>query len=302
MEDAHVALDDISPMTSGRTFCQPQGFYGVFDGHGGCEAADYLKNVLLGRVMSDKDFPTKAGRAMTNAFLQADRELENQWISQGREADAGTTALAALVLGRMLFVANAGDCRAVMSSRGRAVDITRDHRTALPAERARVLEAGGTISDDYLNDKLAVTRALGDWHMEDLKRRSEANGATTTTGPLIAEPDVFESVLAEGDEFMVMACDGLWDAFQGRSQDVIDFARRHLSFHNDPLQCSKDLVQHALREDGSDNITVVVICFKQGPPVDLSRRAPAVNGAERPMRKCLSVEALANLQVSLNNN
>lgn len=203
----------------------------------------------------------------------------------------------------------------MISQRGKAVEITQDHRAVSAAERARVMAAGGTVVEDYLNDKLAVTRALGDWHMEvrndtevraatvllrsatlllrkiqrhclcirlqalgkamdsiervwstvlggvgcdrvlvtdeglgccccfvlsqDLKRRGDGDGATETTGPLIAEPEVFESLLEEGDEFMVIGCDGLWDSFNGQSQEVINYARRLLCFNNDPSKCSQ---------------------------------------------------------------
>ena len=42
------------------------------------------------------------------------------------------------------------------------------------------------------------------------------------------------------DEFLLLACDGLWDVFS--SQRAIEFARSRLQEHNDPQQCSQDLV------------------------------------------------------------
>ena len=59
------------------------------------------------------------------------------------ERDAGTTALAALVAGDSLLVANAGDCRAVICRRGRAVDLSRDHNAEYEAAR---VEAAGMLS------------------------------------------------------------------------------------------------------------------------------------------------------------
>ena len=58
------------------------------------------------------------------------------------ELDAGATALAVLVLGACLLVANAGDSRAVLSRRGRAIDLSRDHKPSCPAERERIQAAG----------------------------------------------------------------------------------------------------------------------------------------------------------------
>ena len=58
------------------------------------------------------------------------------------ESDAGATALAVVVVGSCLMVANAGDSRAVLSRRGRAIDLSRDHKPSCPSERERIRAAG----------------------------------------------------------------------------------------------------------------------------------------------------------------
>lgn len=78
-----------------------------------------------------------------NAFRRTDEHFyEAVHRKHEPERDAGTTALAALVAGNALLVANAGDCRAVICRRGRAIDLSRDHNGK--SEAARVVEAGGT--------------------------------------------------------------------------------------------------------------------------------------------------------------
>ncbi len=62
--------------------------------------------------------------------------------AEAPERDAGATALAALVWGGRLVVANAGDSRAVLSRRGRAINLSRDHKPSCPSERERVATAG----------------------------------------------------------------------------------------------------------------------------------------------------------------
>lgn len=76
-----------------------------------------------------------------NAFKRTDEEFyEAVHREEEPERDAGTTALAALVAGDALLVANAGDCRAVLCRRGRAIDLSRDHNGK--SEAARVEAAG----------------------------------------------------------------------------------------------------------------------------------------------------------------
>ncbi len=80
-------------------------------------------------------------RMQVNAFKRTDEEFYKAvHREQEPERDAGTTALAALVAGDALLVANAGDCRAVLCRRGRAIDLSRDHNGK--SEAARVEAAG----------------------------------------------------------------------------------------------------------------------------------------------------------------
>lgn len=59
------------------------------------------------------------------------------------------------------MVANAGDCRAVLSRQGKAVEMSRDHKPMSSKERRRIEASGGYVYDGYLNGQLNVARALG---------------------------------------------------------------------------------------------------------------------------------------------
>ncbi|KAL2517612.1 putative protein phosphatase 2C 22 [Abeliophyllum distichum] len=181
-----------------------------------------------------------------------------------------------------MVVANAGDCRAVLSRRGKAVEMSRDHKPICSKERKRIEASGGYVDEGYLNGQLNVTRALGDWHMEGLKCQKG--------GPLSAEPELMGTRLTEEDEFLIIGCDGLWDVFM--SQNAVDFARRRLQEHNDPAMCSKDLVDEALKRNNSDNLEVVVVCFQPRPPPNLVIPRGRVH-------QSISAEGLRELQSSL---
>ncbi|CAI7853480.1 unnamed protein product [Closterium sp. NIES-54] len=269
MEDAHVMVDDLTKSFGDLSFSRRGSFYGVFDGHGGDAAAKFVSSQLLGNILSDPSFPDRVGQAICNAFMRTDRELEMAHTLASEPMESGTTALAVLLLGKALYVANAGDCRAVLCRRGKVVELSRDHRPSCQLERERVHLAGGFIVEDYLNDQLAVTRALGDWHLQGMKNRA-ADGETVV-GPLIAEPELREAELTEEDEFLVIGCDGLWDAFR-HSHEVVSFARKRLRVHNNPQQCSQELVQEAIRRDSGDNVTVVTVCFSAQPPPPLQHQ------------------------------
>ncbi|XP_024362353.1 probable protein phosphatase 2C 57 [Physcomitrium patens] len=259
MEDAHLCVDDLEETLGCRG-----AFYGVFDGHDGESAACYVKEHLLPFILRDASFSSSVEDAVKNAYLELDKEFLEA-CRLNKSLSSGTTVLTALLQGRNLLVANAGDCRAVLCRKGRAVPMSRDHVPSAAWERSRIESAGGYVIDGYINEQLTVARAIGDWHMKGLK---EVGGK----GPLSAVPDIQSLVLSEDDEFLLMGCDGLWDVFS--NENAISFARKQLQRHNDPELCSKELVEEALKRNSQDNVTVIVICFKADapPPLVLERR------------------------------
>lgn len=282
MEDAYVCCDNFIHEYGLKNLEEgPSAFYGVFDGHGGKHAADFACSNLLKFILEDDEFPREMEKVISSAFLQTDAAFAEA-CSLDSALDSGTTALAALVVGRLLVVANAGDCRAVLSRRGKAIELSQDHKPSSLEEKLRIESSGGYIYDGYLNGQLNVARALGDWHMEGLKI---PNGSGLS--PLSAQPDIMLTTLTQEDEFLIIGCDGLWDVF--RSQNAIDFARRKLQEHNDPQLCCKELVTEALKRRSGDNVAVVIVCFQAAPPPNLVAPRGRV-------QRSISAEGLKELQ------
>ncbi|KDP33644.1 hypothetical protein JCGZ_07215 [Jatropha curcas] len=284
MEDVYTCIDNfLGDCGLNNVVDGPNAFYAVFDGHGGKHAADFACYHLPKFIVEDEDFPTEIERVVASAFLQTDTAFAEA-CSLDAALASGTTALAALVIGRLLVVANAGDCRAVLCRRGKAIEMSRDHKPICNKERKRIEASGGQVSDGYLNGILNVARALGDWHLEGMKG--------TDGGPLSAEPELMTTQLTEEDEFLIIGCDGIWDVF--RSQNAVDFARRRLQEHNDPVMCSKDLVDEALKRKSGDNLAAVVVCFRSEAPPNLV--APRAR-----VQRSFSAEGLRELQSFLNS-
>lgn len=190
------------------------------------------------------------------------------------------------ILVRSLLVANAGDCRAVLSRRGVALVMSKDHRPCCKNERARIESLGGFVEYGYLNGQLAVTRALGDWHLEGMKQSSNIGG-----GPLSAEPELELITLTREDEFLIIASDGIWEFFS--NQNAVDFARRRLQVHNDLKLCCKEIIEEAMKRGATDNLTVVMVCFHLDPP------PPIATPQKMRVRRSISAEGLQNLKLLL---
>eukprot|EP00884_Botryococcus_braunii_P020878 jgi/Botrbrau1/7474/Bobra.0095s0012.1 len=156
----------------------------------------------------------------------------------------GCTALAALILGNKLIIANAGDCRAVACRRGDAVQVSHDQTADRQDERERILASGGRVS--LLNGHwrvgsvgIQVSRSLGDGD-------AKADG-------VIAEPEVEEFTLTEEDTFLILASDGLWDKITPR--EAVGLVHDTVK---EPSLCAKRLGMEALTRGSQDNITVIV--------------------------------------------
>ncbi|KAI4327854.1 hypothetical protein L6164_020266 [Bauhinia variegata] len=281
MEDEYICVDDLSEnLGPGANIPSPGAFYGVFDGHGGVDAASFTKTNILKLIVEDAHFPSGIKKAVKSAFAKADHAFAD---AKSLDSSSGTTALTALMLGRTTLIANAGDSRAVLGKRGRAIELSKDHKPNCTSERLRIEKLGGVIYDGYLNGQLSVARALGDWHIK---------GSKGSKSPLSSEPELEEILLTEEDEFLILGCDGLWDVMS--SQCAVTMVRKELMQHNDPERCSKALVKEALQRNSCDNLTVVVVCFSKDPP-------PKIEIPRSHRRRSISAEGLDLLKGVLNN-
>lgn len=143
---------------------------------------------------------------------------------------------------RTLHTANVGDSRIVLSRNGVAQRLTRDHKATDDSEAARVRKAGGTISNGRVDGSLAICRAIGDRPFKP---------------HVCARPHTSRVDLDDEDEFLVLACDGVWDVFS--DQAVVDLVREI----EDPAEASQEVVRHALLKGSTDNITCMVVRLKK---------------------------------------
>ncbi|KAK4793047.1 hypothetical protein SAY86_023482 [Trapa natans] len=285
MEDTHICIGDLAEKFGCSKLLDGEAvsFFGVFDGHGGKDASHFVRDHLPRVIVEDADFPLELEKVVVRSFRETDVAFaESCSVESG--LSSGTTALTAMIFGRSLLVANAGDCRAVLSRRGIAVEMSRDHRPCCKMERKRIESLGGFVIDDYLNGQLGVTRALGDWHLEGMKGKGEG------IGPLSSEPELNLRTLVKEDEFLIIGSDGIWDVFS--SQNAVDFARRRLQEHNDVKLCCKQIVEEAMRRKADDNLTVVIVSFHLEPP-------PQLVVQRSKFRRSISAEGLQNLKCIL---
>jgi len=274
-------------------------FAAVFDGHGGDECSNYLVDVLphqirehmyaerdslssaieSSRSMARPEQATEdpASELMRKILKKAYLKTDKDFITPKNAPQSGSTAATLIIMGRRLFAANVGDSRVVLCrTGGQCVELTSDHKPSRPDEAARVRAAGGFILHKRVMGELAITRAFGDKSfkmgikamLEDeadeiARGLNENSEAKDLTAPLVsAEPEIASLVMSHSDEFLLLACDGLFDVF--RSQDAIALARQELIAHRgEPAEVARILSDQAIRVRRSrDNVSILIIVLR----------------------------------------
>jgi len=163
------------------------------------------------------------------------------------------------VRNRQLVVANAGDSRCVISRNGQAYNLSRDHKPELEAERERIQSAGGYIKMGHVNGSLNLSRAIGDMELKQNKFLSPDKQILT------ANPDINIVELCDDDEFIVLACDGIWDCMS--SQQLVDFIREHINTEESLSAVCERVLDRCLAPstagEGCDNMTMILVQFKK---------------------------------------
>ncbi|XP_013857287.1 protein phosphatase 1G [Austrofundulus limnaeus] len=222
---------------------------------------------------------------------EEDSEEEEEMCLPGMDgkeepgSDSGTTAVVALIRGKQLIVANAGDSRCVVSERGKAVDMSYDHKPEDEVELVRIKNAGGKVTiDGRVNGGLNLSRAIGDHFYKRNKSLPPEEQMIS------AMPDIKVLTLNEEHDFMVIACDGIWNVLS--SQEVVDFISERIKPDQDgkvrPLSSTvEELLDHCLAPDtsgdgtGCDNMTCVIVTFRPHPAQpDDTRKRKQSEGAE----------------------
>ncbi|KAF2430684.1 PP2C-domain-containing protein [Tothia fuscella] len=266
MEDAHATILDLLPegaKSNGTATAADKrlSFFGVYDGHGGDKVAIYTGEHLHNIIAKQEAWKTGGiEQAIKDGFLACDRAILSD--PKYEEEVSGCTACIGIVTNNKIFCGNAGDSRAVLGIKGRAKPLSFDHKPQNDAEKARICAAGGFVDFGRVNGNLALSRAIGDFEFKKSAELPPEQQIVT------AFPDVTEHDISDDDEFLVVACDGIWDCQS--SQAVVEFVRRGIAAGQELSAICENLMDNCLASNsdtggvGCDNMTVVIVALLKG--------------------------------------
>ncbi|KAF7287195.1 hypothetical protein GWI33_002016 [Rhynchophorus ferrugineus] len=258
MEDSHTHILSL-PDDPGTAF------FGVFDGHGGPKVAEYAGKHLHKYIIKRDEYRDgNIAEALKKAFLELDKVMLNE--DSLKNEQSGSTAITVMIKENSLFCANIGDSRAIASVNNKMERLSFDHKPNNTEEYERIIEAGGYVDCNRVNGNLALSRAFGDYVFKrDYSRSPEEQ-------MVIAFPDVMEKTINPDWDFIVLACDGIWDVMS--DDDVLDFVTENIANGLEPEEICENLMMRCLAPDcqmaglGCDNMTVVIVVFLHGEPYE----------------------------------
>mmetsp|Transcript_46735 Transcript_46735/g.130105 ORF Transcript_46735/g.130105 Transcript_46735/m.130105 type:complete len:420 (-) Transcript_46735:57-1316(-) len=265
---------------------------GICDGHGGVNCVDYVSQRLptalhgcfAGRVqqlrngiasLTTAQEEEAITAAIREAFALTDREFTQTARASGLR-DGSTALLALLAHGfealptqssvpgckggvAKLFVANCGDCRAVLVRGRKARRLSEDHKPERRDETARIQKAGGIVIQDMNTGIHRVARKKGEQRLFLSTSRAFGDLELKEPRPLvIAEPEIVVHTLEPEDWAVVLACDGVWGVLS--DQDVADAVWQIMAFHKGgPVEAAQEVANRAEGAGSTDNVTVLVM-------------------------------------------
>ncbi|KAJ0241514.1 protein phosphatase 2C 17 [Hirschfeldia incana] len=239
MEDYHVAkLINVKG--------NELGLFAIFDGHSGDQVAAYLQKHLFSSILKDGDFLVDPRRTIAKAYINTDQTILSDTCNSDLWSGGSTAVTALLINGKVLWIANVGDSRAIVSRRGKATQISVDHDPDNDAERSMIESKGGFVTNRpgdvaRVNGILAVSRAFGNKDLKAFMNR---------------EPDIRDVEIDSHTEILILASDGISKVMS--NQEAVDIAKKI----KDPKKAAKQLVVEALKRNSKDDISCIVVRFR----------------------------------------
>ncbi|XP_031092687.1 probable protein phosphatase 2C 38 [Ipomoea triloba] len=304
---ANGLLEDQSQLESGplsNLDSGPHGtFVGVYDGHGGPETSRFINDSLFSNLkkFASEQQEISAG-VIKKAFLATEEEflsvVKQQWHYKPQIAAVGSCCLVGVVCNGLVYVANAGDSRAVLGradkgARGvTAIQLSMEHNANIESVRDE-------LHSLHPHDSQIVVRKHNVWRVKGLIQVSRSIGdaylkkAEFNRAPLLAkfrlsepfsnpilspEPSISIHKLSSNDQFLIFASDGLWEHLSNQeAADIVHssprngIARRlikaalHVAAKKREMRYS-DLkkIERGVRRHFHDDITVVVLFLDPG--------------------------------------
>ena len=282
MEDTHIT--DISKGENGRF-----NIFGVFDGHGGKEVAQFVSNHFTESFLkNEKIKKNNIKQAICDTFLKMDELMfQKEGIEELKSISKKCQEEDKIFFEKNNVIETELDLymksllkkdENIAFSRGCTACVC-----VIDTLTGKIFFANAGDSRVILCKKGKAYRMSVD-HKPELELESnrikKADGWVSEYGRIngnlnLSYPDVVDDKIGEDNDFIVIGCDGIWDCIQ--DQDVCDIITEKINKGNDKYKvnlenilgkiCDNIYAKRPFDEfksrDGYDNMSIILIQFKK---------------------------------------
>lgn len=253
MEDTFIMTErlEYKSLPSGHNFA----LYAVFDGHGGKDTANLLVDLIPKNIVANLNSDaTNVEDALKIAFASTDKQILERAKREGWSN--GSTAVLSLIVDNVLYLANIGDSECVLAKKKddghESILLSFKHKPSDSSEKERIERAGGSVYFGRVMGTLAVARAFGDIDFKAPHNKASLDYVS-------AEPYILKQTISHEHDFLIVACDGLWDKLT--YDDAVQFVAVHKASGKTATETAQLLVKNALDRGTLDNVTAIVVYF-----------------------------------------
>jgi protein phosphatase 1E len=146
-----------------------------------------------------------------------------------------------------LNIAWCGDSQLCLVKNGHISYLTKPHKPSDQSEQKRIDSMGGSVS--FISNAWRVSGILG---------VARSFGDVEYQPSVTCEPDIKHINLDGSEDYLIIACDGLWDTLN--LEDMCEFIYELRNDSN--VNIAEELAKKAKENGSSDNITVIFILLK----------------------------------------
>jgi len=267
MEDSHVVRLTLPNHPDYSLF-------GIFDGHNGKGAAEYLSNHIVDELdklsaLDDPKMIQSCIMKMDKEFLRTDKADHGSCMvfvvlkpilkttKQDTDKTTKQTNDEAIndVSGYQVSVFWAGDSRCLWFSPDTSKGITKDHVPTNTQEKERIEKAEGSVVGGRVDARLAVSRAFGDSSLKDDSSKS------LDKQKIVALCD-YQIITANPGDWLFLYCDGLTEKWT--NEQIAEKLKNYVNTHQDAAHALGYMFDEVLNEGSGDNITACLIQLESG--------------------------------------
>ncbi|XP_076909607.1 putative protein phosphatase 2C 48 [Bidens hawaiensis] len=310
---ANIVLEDQCQLESGCLNLDENGprgtFVGIYDGHAGSEAARFINDHLFNNIKKyTSGSEEMSADIIRKAFLATEEEflalVEREWLSNPRMACVGSCCLVGIICNGVLYIANAGDSRAVLGKEDKSVNalkavrLSEEHNASFESVREELKSLHPNDPNIVLLKRnvwrvrglIQISRSIGDAYLKkpDFNRPPllpKFRQSESFSEPILkAEPAILVQKLTPQDQFLIFASDGLWEHLSDQEAvNIVKNSPRHgiarklvkaavveASKKRNITYSELEKVDRGLRRQVHDDITVIVLFLNCNQPTQTS--------------------------------